>query len=120
MRIRSSINFLLACVIAATAPVVAFQAKSPKLGDSKVNPKDGLTYLWIPPGFAHGFCTLSPVADVLYHCSALYAPEDEHGVLWSDESIGISWPVRDPILSPKDQRYGGLGSSTADLPRYTR
>jgi dTDP-4-dehydrorhamnose 3,5-epimerase len=81
---------------------------------------DSPRYLWIPPGFAHGFCTLSPVADVLYHCTALYAPEDEHGVLWSDESIGISWPVRDPILSPKDQRYGGLASSTADLPRYTR
>ena len=53
MRIQRTINLVMACVIAATAPVVAFQGfkpLAPKLGDSKVNPKDGLTYLWIPPG----------------------------------------------------------------------
>jgi len=80
---------------------------------------DAPRYLWIPPGFAHGFCTLSPVADVIYKCTALYDPGDEHGVIWSDKIIDISWPVRDPILSPKDQLYAGLDPTRADLPRYT-
>lgn len=79
---------------------------------------DAPRYVWIPGGFAHGFCTLSPVADVIYKCTDLYVPEDDRGVLWSDESIGISWPVSDPILSPKDQRYAGLDPSRVDLPRY--
>lgn len=77
-------------------------------------------YVWIPAGFAHGYCTLSPVADVIYKCTELYDAADEHGVLWSDETVGIAWPVRDPILSPKDQRCGGLDPARADLPRYTR
>jgi dTDP-4-dehydrorhamnose 3,5-epimerase len=81
---------------------------------------DAPRYLWIPAGFAHGFCTLSPVADVIYKCTALYDAGDEHGVLWSDDAVGISWPVRDPILSPKDQRYAGLDPTRANLPRYSR
>lgn len=81
---------------------------------------DAPRYLWIPPGFAHGFCTLTPVADVIYKCTELYAPADEHGVLWSDETIGIAWPVRDPLLSQKDQRYTGLDPARTNLPRYAR
>jgi dTDP-4-dehydrorhamnose 3,5-epimerase len=77
-------------------------------------------YVWIPAGFAHGFLTLSPVADIIYKCTELYAAADDRGVLWSDETIGISWPVRDPILSAKDQRLAGLDATRADLPRYTR
>jgi len=75
-------------------------------------------YLWVPPGFAHGYCVVSPVADVLYKCTDLYDPSDDHGVLWSDERVGISWPVRDPLTSPKDRRYAGLDPSRTDLPRY--
>ena len=77
-------------------------------------------YLWIPPGFAHGFCVLSRVADVLYKCTEVYASTDDRGVLWSDERIGIAWPVRDPRTSPKDQQYAGLDPNRPDLPRYTR
>jgi dTDP-4-dehydrorhamnose 3,5-epimerase len=80
---------------------------------------DAPRYVWIPAGFAHGFCTLSPVADIIYKCTALYAPDDDRGVRWSDETIGISWPVADPILSPKDERLAGLDPARADLPRYT-
>jgi dTDP-4-dehydrorhamnose 3,5-epimerase len=76
-------------------------------------------YVWIPAGFAHGFCVLSPVADVLYKCTELYDEEDNHGVLWSDATIAISWPVRDPILSPGDRQYAGLDPTRADLPRYS-
>lgn len=75
-------------------------------------------YMWIPEGFAHGFCTLSPVADVLYKCTAVYDAQDDHGVLWADESLGISWPVTTPIISGKDQMYRKLDPSRTDLPRY--
>ena len=81
---------------------------------------DDPCYVWIPAGFAHGFCTLSPVADVMYKCTALYAAEDDHGVLWSDETIGISWPLGHPTLSAKDQRHARLDPARADLPRYSR
>ena len=75
-------------------------------------------YVWVPPGFAHGFYVLSPVADVIYKCTDVYVPDDEHGVLWSDPRIGIEWPVRDPVTSAKDRAYQGLDPARTDLPRY--
>ena len=76
-------------------------------------------YVWIPAGFAHGFCVLSPIADVIYKCTELYVGEDEHGVLWSDERIGITWPVIDPIISPKDRQLRGLDPDRTNLPHYS-
>lgn len=76
--------------------------------------------LWIPPGFAHGFCALSDVVDVVYKCTDVYVPDDEGGVLWSDPAIGIDWPVRDPLLSPKDARFAGLDRARGDLPQYSK
>ena len=58
--------------------------------------------IYIPEGFAHGFCVISENADVIYKCGALYHPEDEYGILWSDPSIGIGWPIEKPFLSVKD------------------
>ena len=58
--------------------------------------------LYIPPGFAHGFCVLSEEADLMYKCTDLYHPEDDWGILWNDPQIGILWPIHDPLLSPKD------------------
>ena len=81
---------------------------------------DAPRYVWIPAGFAHGFCALSAVADVLYKCTAPYVPGDDHGVLWSDETLNIPWPVADPILSPKDRQLAGLDPSRSDLPRHSR
>jgi dTDP-4-dehydrorhamnose 3,5-epimerase len=75
--------------------------------------------LWIPPGFAHGFYALSDVADVTYKCTALYAPDDDHGLLWSDPDLAISWPASDPLLSEKDRNYPRLAAGL-DLPRYQR
>lgn len=74
--------------------------------------------VWVPPGFAHGFCAVSEVADVLYKCTDFYVPEDERGVIWSDPTIGVQWPVRSPVLSQKDQRYDALDVRRSDLPRY--
>jgi dTDP-4-dehydrorhamnose 3,5-epimerase len=59
--------------------------------------------LWIPPGFAHGFCVLSDSADFFYKCTELYAPDAERGIAWDDPAIGIRWPVERPLLSAKDQ-----------------
>lgn len=59
--------------------------------------------LYIPPGFAHGFCVLSESADVVYKCTELYAPDCERTLLWNDPAIGITWPISAPILSAKDQ-----------------
>jgi len=58
--------------------------------------------LYIPPGYAHGFVVLSEQADLVYKCTAFYAPGDEVGILWNDPELGIDWPVREPILSDRD------------------
>ena len=58
--------------------------------------------IYVPEGFAHGFVVLSDCADVIYKCTALYAPGDEYGILWSDPDIGIAWPAEKPVLSEKD------------------
>lgn len=58
--------------------------------------------LYVPTGFAHGFCVLSETALFMYKCSNYYSPRDEGGILWSDSDVGIEWPVKDPILSQRD------------------
>jgi dTDP-4-dehydrorhamnose 3,5-epimerase len=59
--------------------------------------------LYVPPGFAHGFCVLSEEAHVQYKCTDVYRPGDEIGVVWNDPEIGIEWPVPDPVLNKKDR-----------------
>lgn len=58
--------------------------------------------MYVPPGFAHGFCTLSEHADFLYKCTDLYAPGDEYGIAWDDPEIAIEWPEMDYLISDKD------------------
>lgn len=59
--------------------------------------------LWIPPGFAHGFCVLGDqTADVVYKCTHVYNPESEGGILWNDPSLKIDWPIDNPQLSQRD------------------
>ena len=60
--------------------------------------------LWIPPGYAHGFCVLSDIADFQYKCTDYYIPEDKGGLLWNDPQVNIPWPIEQPLLSAKDQR----------------
>ena len=73
---------------------------------------------YIPEGFAHGFCVISKEAQVEYKCTALYDPEGEIGVAWNDPSIGIAWPVTQPILSPRDRQHPPLNELTARLPTW--
>jgi dTDP-4-dehydrorhamnose 3,5-epimerase len=72
--------------------------------------------LYIPPGFAHGFCTCSDAAEVVYQCTDFYDRDDERGIYWNDPDIGIAWPIRAPTLSERDQRNPRLHDSRADLP----
>ena len=58
--------------------------------------------MYVPPGFAHGFCTLSERADFLYKCTDLYAPGDEYGIAWDDPGIAIEWPEMDYLILDKD------------------
>jgi len=77
--------------------------------------------LWVPPGFAHGFCVLSETAHVQYKCTALYEREDEVAILWNDPGIGIEWPMENPLLSPKDAAaptLEALAEILHNLPSY--
>lgn len=64
--------------------------------------EDDNLLLWIPEGFAHGFCALSDVADIFYRQTNYYSPEHERSMAWNDPDIGVQWPITDPILSHKD------------------
>lgn len=74
------------------------------------------TQIWVPKGFAHGYCTLEPDTEVLYKTTAPYAPELDRGLAWDDPALAIVWPVDAgaAILSAKDKAQPRL----ADLPPY--
>jgi dTDP-4-dehydrorhamnose 3,5-epimerase len=69
---------------------------------------EGPRQLYMPPGFAHGFCVLSDSADLHYKVSRLYDHADEGGIIWNDPDLAIQWPIGDPILSGRDNRYPRL------------
>lgn len=64
--------------------------------------------LWVPPGYAHGFCVLSAHAQVLYKCTDYYQAEDQGGVAWDCPTLAINWPLEEPILSAKDATLSAL------------
>uniref|UniRef100_UPI0030EE8408 dTDP-4-dehydrorhamnose 3,5-epimerase n=1 Tax=Rhodohalobacter sp. 8-1 TaxID=3131972 RepID=UPI0030EE8408 len=64
--------------------------------------------MFVPPGFAHGFCVLSETADFVYKCTDYYYPNYEDGIIWNDDSIGINWPLKNPIVSNKDNKLGSF------------
>lgn len=72
--------------------------------------------LWVPKGFAHGFCTLEPETEVIYKVTAYYSQECDKGLAWDDPALGIEWPVTDDaaLLSEKDRRHPVLSK----LPEY--
>jgi dTDP-4-dehydrorhamnose 3,5-epimerase len=74
--------------------------------------------LYVPPGFAHGFCVISETADFLYKCTGFYTTGDEYAIRWDDPDIGIDWPIADPILSAKDAIAPLLKDATHQLPIY--
>jgi len=72
--------------------------------------------LFIPVGFAHGFCVLSAEAEVLYKTSHVYSPNCEQGIVWNDSTVKVDWPISDPLLSARDQRSGTLADYMAGTP----
>ena len=76
--------------------------------------------LYVPAGFAHGFCVLSDEAGFLYKCTEVYSPADERGILWNDPALAIAWPVKTPLLSAKDQAYKCLADMQQELPHYNK
>ena len=76
----------------------------------------GHRQLFVPVGFAHGFCVLSEEADVAYKVSSYFDPETEAGIAWDDPEIGIEWPLSDPLLSERDRSAPRLAEVTDRLP----
>lgn len=64
--------------------------------------------LYIPIGFAHGFCVLSEAAEVIYKCTKEYSPQDDSGIIWNDPDMNIKWPISDPLISKKDKELPRL------------
>ncbi|MDL2297784.1 dTDP-4-dehydrorhamnose 3,5-epimerase [Synergistaceae bacterium OttesenSCG-928-D05] len=71
--------------------------------------------LYVPEGFAHGFCVLSETALFQYKCTDKYSPESEHGIIWNDPSLQIPWPVDAPIISEKDSHHPKILELTDEL-----
>jgi dTDP-4-dehydrorhamnose 3,5-epimerase len=91
--------------------VVDIRQNSPTFGKHfalELSDENGLL-LWIPGGFAHGFCvTGQESADVLYKVDSVYNPQSEGGICWSDHALNIPWPVQNPIVSEKDQKLSSF------------
>lgn len=107
---------------AAFDVVVDIRKGSPRFGRwvGVTLSEDNFQQLYVPPGFAHGFCSLSERVDFLYKCTDYYHPEDEQGVLWNDPYIGIAWPAinGEYRLSEKDQQNRRLRDLDVELPVY--
>lgn len=73
---------------------------------------------YVPPGFAHGFCVVSPVAQVEYKCTDIYDPASEIGIAWDDPAVGITWPAASPTLSDRDRANPTLSALSDRLPAY--
>ncbi len=81
--------------------------------------EDNFRQLYIPIGFAHGFCALTDVAEVLYKTSHGYSAEHEQGILWNDPELGVQWPCEEALLSERDQQALSLRDYLARVPfRY--
>jgi dTDP-4-dehydrorhamnose 3,5-epimerase len=84
--------------------VVDIRKSSPTFGQwrSFILSEENFTMLFVPAGFAHGFCTTLPDTEVQYKVDNFYAPESDSGIRWNDPTLSIPWPVSEPILSGKD------------------
>jgi dTDP-4-dehydrorhamnose 3,5-epimerase len=76
---------------------------------------ENFAQLWVPKGFAHGYCTLKPDTEVFYKVTEFYSPAHDKGILWDDPALGIEWPIasKDAELSAKDKLQPRLQDTTA-------
>ena len=111
---------LVRCVSGSVFDVaVDIRRSSPHFGGwvGMVLSEENKRSLWVPPGFAHGFLTLSESADFQYKCSDIYFPEAERTLAWNDPAIGIEWPLgagESPTLSRKDEE-SAVSLSSAEI-----
>lgn len=86
--------------------VVDIRHDSPTFGQwhGEMLSEENKLQIYVPPGYAHGFCVLSEITDFTYKCTDYYHPEDESGIRWDDPDLNIEWPVSDPLVSGKDQK----------------
>ena len=100
---------------------VDIRSGSPTFGKwvSQILSEENRRQMYVPTGFAHVFCVLSEEADVLYKCTDIYFPGDDHGLIWCDPGIGIKWPIEHPALSIKDGNLRKLSAIPQDeLPQF--
>jgi dTDP-4-dehydrorhamnose 3,5-epimerase len=98
--------------------VVDLRRESPTFGRWEGHELDDAAHrqLYVPIGFAHGFCVVSEIADVTYRLSAYYDPATEGGIAWDDPEVGIEWPLDAPILSGRDRSAPRLAEIADELP----
>ena len=96
---------------------VDLRKNSPTFGKwvSEILSEENHKLLYIPEGFAHGFCVISEEADVLYKVNNEYSPEHERGIIWNDSELNIEWPIDDPILHEKDSQLPVLENADNDF-----
>ena len=108
---RAPMAKLVRCTVGKILDVaVDLRVNSPTFGkwfSIELNPENK-TQLFIPVGFAHGFATLSDVCEVQYKQTNVYKPEAEGGIAWNDPDLAITWPLKEPILSKRDQNQKTL------------
>jgi len=96
---------LVRCIVGAVYDVaVDIRRGSPTYGRwvSVELTADNRRILWVPPGFLHGFCTLTEISEVVYKTTAEYSPTHERSVRWDDPTLAITWPTKAPLLSAND------------------
>lgn len=92
--------------------IVDLRRSSPTFGQWEACTLSPGRQLFVPIGFAHGFCVTSESAIVAYKCDDFWSPETERGLAWDDPALAIEWPIRAPVLSGKDQEYPRLSDLT--------
>ncbi|MDA3924779.1 MAG: dTDP-4-dehydrorhamnose 3,5-epimerase [Kiritimatiellae bacterium] len=101
---------------------VDIRSGSPSFGSwvGKILSEENAHQMFIPVGFAHGFCVLSESAEIMYKCSGFYDASDDRGLMWNDPDVGIEWMCSSPVLSDKDKQQPLLAELIAinGLPGY--
>ena len=109
---------LVRCCVGAVLDVaVDIRRASPTYGKwaSVELTAENRTIVWVPEGFAHAFCTTTDVAEVLYKTTAEYSQAHERSIRWNDPALGITWPVKNPVLTPKDANAPPLAEAENNL-----
>lgn len=99
---------LVRCVFGEIFDVaVDIRRNSPTYGKwvAEILSEENKRELYIPEGFAHGFCVLSKSAEIIYKVNKEYSPENERGIIWNDSEIRIDWPLKNPLISEKDKKW---------------